>query len=69
MGALEQELGMGTEGQEMETAKGQVRPFGEMNVFAALPMLMASQVYVNTKPFQLVHLGVCAINYLTVLVQ
>lgn len=53
----------------METAKGQVRPFGEMNVFAPLPMLMASQVYVNTKPFQLVHLGVCAINYMTVLFQ
>lgn len=54
VGALEQELGSGTDGQEMETTKGQGRAFGEMNVFAALPVLMISQVYMNTKPFQLV---------------
>lgn len=37
--------------------KGASETFGEMNVFAALPVLMISQVYMNTKPFQLVPLG------------
>ena len=32
-----------------------MRPFGEMNVFVALTVLMVSQVSLNTKPFQLVY--------------